>query len=71
MQNEDDFGFRGCDGENCGLMYGRKEKRDRDFVEWEERVRVIGGCGVWWGMLREVKGYKRVNKSDKREFHSI
>lgn len=27
---------------------GRKEKKDGDFVGWEERVRAIGGCGVWW-----------------------
>lgn len=50
MQNGDDFGFRGCDRENCGLMQGRKEKKDGDFVGWEERVRAkVGGGGVWWG----------------------
>lgn len=50
MQSGDDFGFRGCDGENCGLMSGRKEKKHGDFVRWEERVRaIVGGCGVEGG----------------------
>lgn len=57
MQNGDDFGFRGCDRENCGLMWERKEKKDGDFVGRKERVRVIvAGCGVWWGVCWREKG---------------
>lgn len=63
MQNGDDFGFRGCDRENCGLMWGRKEKKDGDFVGRRRGFELVAGCGVWWG-LGDVGRYKRVNKSD-------
>lgn len=62
MQNGDDFGFRGCDRENCWLMWGRKEKKDGDFVGWRERVGVMVRVGgVWWGK-EGIRGLIKVTR---------
>lgn len=55
MQNGDDFGFRGCDRENCGLMQGEKKRKERWGFCWAGRegqsdMSLWGLIGMVWGL---------------------
>lgn len=54
MQNEDDFGFRGCDGGELRVNVGEKRKKDGDFVRWGKK----GGSNSmrFWGLVGGAGG---------------
>lgn len=63
MQNGDNFGFRGCDRENCRLMWGKKEKKDGDFVgQGQCDMRLWGLVGAGWGLSEEKWGLRGLIK---------